>query len=124
MNPLKEQRAVVLVVEDEAILRLDAAAILAQAGYDVLEASDALQALAALETSPRIDILFTDINLPGAMDGLELARRFHQVRPDIRLAVTSGHVPAADAEVPDDGAFIPKPYSPEMVRRAMSRLLS
>jgi CheY-like chemotaxis protein len=117
-------RHVVLLVEDEPLIRLDTSMILEDAGYDVLEASNALQALAALESHPEIEILFTDINMPGPMNGLELARRVHAARPAVRLVVTSGKIPPAEAVIPDEGAFIAKPYSPETVARVMSRVMS
>jgi len=117
-------RHVVLLVEDEPLIRLDTSMILEDAGYDVLEASNALQALAALERHPEIEILFTDINMPGPMDGLELAHRVHAAWPAVRLVVTSGKIPLAQAAIPNAGAFIAKPYSPEAVARVMSRVLN
>ena len=108
-NRLPPKR-VVLVVDDEALIRMNAVDMLQDAGFSVLEASDAAEALVVLDGHPEIAVLFTDINMPGTMDGLDLARRVHQLRPDVHLIVTSGKVtPGVDA-LPDDGAFLGKPY--------------
>ena len=109
----------VLVVEDEGLVRLDAAESLRAAGFEVLEAGDAAEALEIVLGGEDIDVLFTDINMPGEMDGLELARRVNDCRPAVRLVLTSGAIKPTPAEIPDHGAFIPKPYSPEAVTRAV-----
>ena len=112
-------RATVLVVEDEGLVRLDAAESLREAGYAVLEATDAAEALDILLSDEDVDVLFTDINMPGDMDGLELARRAHDARPNVRLLLTSGAIKPSREQIPDDGAFIAKPYSPEAVTQAV-----
>jgi DNA-binding NtrC family response regulator len=66
--------------------------------------------LSALRDHPEIAVLFTDIRMPGPMDGLELAACVHKLRPDIHLVVTSGHVVIADAVLPAGGTFVGKPY--------------
>ena len=109
----------VLVVEDEGLVRLDAAESLREAGFAVLEATDAAEALAIVLSGEDIDVLFTDINMPGDMDGIELARRVHDCRPAVRLVLTSGAIKPTREQIPDDGAFIAKPYSPETVTRAV-----
>ena len=109
----------VLVVEDEGLVRLDAAESLRDAGFAVLEATDAAEAMEIVLAREDIDVLFTDINMPGAMDGLELARRVHDCRPAVRLVLTSGAIKPTREQIPDDGAFIAKPYSPETVTRAV-----
>ena len=109
----------VLVVEDEGLVRLDAAESLRDAGYEVLEATDAAEALAIVLARDDIAVLFTDINMPGSMDGLELARRVHDFRPLVRLVLTSGAIKPTRAEIPDHGAFISKPYSPEAMELAV-----
>lgn len=106
---------VVLVVDDEPLIRLYAADILADAGYEVIEAADAREALAALDAHPEITVLFTDINMPGPYDGLELARKVHAVRPDVQLIITSGKERPSLTEIPREGAFVPKPYRPAMI---------
>ena len=71
---LAVRRPVVLIVEDELLLRISAAEMVADAGFEVVEASDADEAIAILEARPGIHIVFTDIQMPGSMDGLKLAR--------------------------------------------------
>jgi CheY-like chemotaxis protein len=109
----------VLIVEDESLVMLDAAECLREAGFAVLEATDAGEAMDIMLSGEAFDVLFTDINMPGDMDGLELARRVHDCRPEVRLLLTSGAVKPTPDEIPDDGAFIAKPYSPEAMKRAV-----
>jgi CheY-like chemotaxis protein len=103
----------VLVVEDEAIIRMVVADTLSDAGMVVWEASDAEEALGALEQHPQIGLLFTDINMPGAMNGLDLAREVSTARPEVELIVTSGAVTLKNEDLPDHGTFLPKPYLPQ-----------
>src|SRR5688572_11431996 len=81
---------VVVVVEDESLIRLDAAAIIERAGYPTVEASDANQALHILERSDDIGLLYTDVTLPGSMDGVRLAWTVHRRWPSVKILVTSG----------------------------------
>jgi len=113
----------ILVVEDECLVRLDAAEILRTAGFEVVEAADAGQALDVLAHRSDIDLLFTDINMPGELDGIELARRIRRSRPAIHVLLTSGHVRPDRADLPD-GAFLPKPYSPESMTRTVYELMA
>ncbi len=84
--------------------------MLEDAGFATIEANGSEDALAQLERHPEISVLFTDINMPGRFDGLELARRVHGLRPSIQLVITSGRRPADPNEIPTTGSFIPKPY--------------
>ena len=103
----------VLVVEDEPLVRMSAADALADSGIMAWEAADAAEALHVLEKHPAIGLVFTDVNMPGEMDGLGLAHEVHQRRPDVGLIVTSGAVSVANDELPDSGTFLPKPYPTE-----------
>jgi CheY-like chemotaxis protein len=114
----------VLVVEDEGLVRLDAVETLREAGFDVVEADDAAAALDIVAGRADIGVLFTDINMPGGMNGLELARCIHRTHPAIELILTSGAVTPAPDEIPDDGVFLAKPYSPEAVTSAVSAKLA
>ncbi len=114
---------VILVVEDECLVRLDAALFLRDAGFEVLEAADADEALDVVEEHS-VDVLFTDINMPGEMNGLELARRVLAANPDVRLILTSGAIKLTRDQIPGGGAFLPKPYSPEAVARAAADVVS
>ncbi|QKC82574.1 response regulator [Mesorhizobium sp. NZP2077] len=115
--------ATVLVVEDEAFLLFAIADELREAGYDVLEASNADQAIRILESRQDIAILFTDIDMPGSMDGLRLSAAVRDRWPPVKIIITSGkRQPAADA-MPSGGVFLPKPYAPEAVAATIQGLL-
>jgi len=114
----------IMIVEDEPMIRHMGAEILADAGYDVIEAEDAGDALSVLEQRRDVKLLFTDVRMPGAMDGLELAERVHDRWPKIRLLVTSGHTRLSNAEVPDAGEFMPKPYNWRDLQVRVERMLS
>ena len=102
-------RPVVLIVEDEALLRISGAEMIADAGYDVVEAGNADEAIAILEARADIHIVFTDIQMPGSMDGLRLARFVRDRWPPIKLVATSGRVTILEGDLPEGGLFIPKP---------------
>jgi len=106
---------VVLVVDDEPILRFNAAEAFKDVGCEAYEAGQSDEALEVLDQHPDISVLFTDINMPGNHDGLELAALVHARRPDVRLIITSGREQPPPANIPDDGQFIPKPYRLEAV---------
>jgi CheY-like chemotaxis protein len=108
---------VVLLVDDEPLIRLLAADSLQDAGFDVAEAGSADEALAVLRSRSDVGLLFTDINMPGELDGLELAELVHRSWPVVKLLVTSGK--GLRAPLPDDGRFLCKPYS----MRAMTDLV-
>ena len=104
------QRTTILVVEDEALIRMVSADILEEAGFRVLEAANADEAILVMEGADHVELMVTDIRMPGRMDGLELAAFDHAHLPDVRLLVTSGHIVLADSEIPDGGRFVSKPY--------------
>jgi DNA-binding NtrC family response regulator len=108
-------RTTILVVEDEILVRMHGMEILEDAGFEVLEASNADEALAILEQHDDVRLVFSDVDMPGSMDGLELVKLVHQRWPDVRLIVTSGHHCVQDASLPDDGRFLPKPWSEEVL---------
>ena len=108
--PTPNKNGVVLVVDDEPLIRMNAADMLTDAGWTALEAADAADALAVLADHAEVTVLFTDINMPGDMDGLDLARRVHELRPDVQLIITSGKLRPGKSELPGEGRFIGKPY--------------
>ncbi len=99
-----------VVVDDEELLRIYAAGLLEEHGFKVLEAENAAAALQVLETHKDVRLLFTDIQMPGAQDGMNLAREVHARWPNILLVIASGQSKPPRAEIPDDGRFIRKPY--------------
>lgn len=103
----------VLVVEDEPLIRIVAADALADRGIMAWEAGDAEEALEALERHPRIGLVFTDVNMPGPMNGLGLARRVASESPDIEIIVTTAATALNSEDLPDHGTFLAKPYPPE-----------
>lgn len=113
----------VLIVEDESLIRIVAADALVDRGIMAWEAGDADEALEALERHPRIGLVFTDVNMPGEMDGLRLAHEVSAVRPDIDLIVTSGAVDVEEVSLPANGTFLPKPYPPERLVEIVARKL-
>jgi CheY-like chemotaxis protein len=112
---------IVLVVEDEDLVRTMAVDMLEDAGFEVIEAATADAALAILETDPTIAVLFTDIDMPGSMSGLDLAGCVAERWPHIRLVVTSGRFSLTNQQVPDSGRFVPKPYFADQVLHAVER---
>jgi len=92
------------------MIRMVAADALTDGGIMAWEAGDADEALHVLEQHPRIGLVFTDVNMPGDMDGLGLAHEVSVVRPDVKVIVTSGATTVADRDLPGDGTFLPKPY--------------
>src|SRR5580698_27869 len=102
--------AVVLVVEDEALIRMSAVLMVEDAGYTAVEACNADEAIGILESRADIRAVFTDINMTGSMDGWKLAHAIRGRWPPIHLIVTSGlSVPNRD-QMPLRGRFIAKPY--------------
>src|SRR5690606_17232310 len=104
----------ILLVEDDTLVRSHASGLLEGLGYRVVQAGSAGSALELLETLPDIELLFTDIVMPGGMNGAELARVAQKVRPDIKVLFTSGY--AENALIRDASIKrVPKPYSREQL---------
>jgi CheY-like chemotaxis protein len=101
---------VILIVEDELLLRMDAAEAIENAGFKVVQAANADEAIVILKARPDIHIVFTDIQMPGSMDGLKLARFVRDRWPPIKIVATSGLVPVKDEDLPAGSVFLPKPY--------------
>jgi CheY-like chemotaxis protein len=103
----------VLIVEDEALIRIGAARMIEDAGFDVIEAANADEAIQTLESRSDIRVVFTDIHMPGSMDGLKLAHAVRHRWPPIKIVVTSGREPLPTGQdLPEGGRFFPKPYDP------------
>lgn len=111
---------VVLVVEDESFLRAMAVELAEEAGFAVVEAANADEAIAILERRNDIRIVFTDIDMPnGSMDGLKLAAAVRDRWPPVHIMVVSGHYAASQEELPAGSLFFPKPYQRDAVVAAM-----
>lgn len=104
------EQTTIPVVENEALIRMVSADILADAGFRVLEAQNADEAIEIVKRAEHVQLVFTDIRMPAHMDGLELATFVHQHWPDVRLVVTSGHTVIPDSAIRDGGRFVRKPY--------------
>ncbi len=100
----------ILVVEDEILVRLTAVASLEDLGCTTLEAGSAAEAIGILEDHPEIRVLFTDIQMPGSLDGLELAKYVRHKWPSISVVVSSGRAMLSKASLPHGVRFIAKPY--------------
>jgi len=108
---------VILVVEDEALVRLSAVGMLEDAGFRMIEAVNSDEALELLEADSDVQLLFTDINMPGTLDGLALARQVHDRWPHIGIMVASAKQAPRPDEMPAGTRFEQKPYGPDTVVR-------
>ena len=95
-EPVPAQPPTVLVVEDEILVRTVIAAYLRECGFDVIEAGNADEAIRVMGAGIRIDIVFSDVNMPGSMDGFGLAQWLRQERPDLKIILTSGAAQTAN----------------------------
>jgi CheY-like chemotaxis protein len=119
---LRDTHPAMLIVEDEPFIRMAAADIVSDIGVTPYEAADAGEALEILSDHPEIGLLFTDVNMPG-MDGVALVRRAREMRPDVEVIVTSGRAAIPPDQLPDRGAFLPKPYGSRQLASAVERSL-
>jgi two-component system, response regulator PdtaR len=111
---------VVLVVEDEILIRMGLVDDLILAGFSVLQASDADEALRILRTSEPVDLLLTDVRMPGSMNGLQMAAMARSLRPPLKIAVLSAHVLAPP---PEADVLFSKPYMTDRLIDGIQRLL-
>ena len=115
--------AVVLVVEDEMLLRMRAVDMVEDAGFISLEAVDADEALAILESRSDIALLFTDIQMPGRMDGLKLAHAVHERWPPIKIILVSGQLTLTKSDIPADSHFFGKPLAASQMIAEMQHMI-
>jgi two-component system, response regulator PdtaR len=115
-------KPVVLIVENDRVQRMIAVEIITLAGFDVLEADNADDAIAVLEARPEITVVLTDIRMPGSMDGLKLAEAIKLRWPPIRVVATSGALKAHEVEMPEGSRFLPKPYGAEQILDTLREL--
>jgi CheY-like chemotaxis protein len=106
----------VVVAEDEILIRILAVEVLTDAGFEVIEAGNADEALTTLQSRPwAIHLLFTDIHMPGQMSGLELAHHVRRNWPHVALLIASGRDRPLSAALPEGSVFLTKPYNPDHV---------
>jgi two-component system, response regulator PdtaR len=108
--PAGKSLPVVLVVEDDPLLRMLAVEVVEEAGYTAIEARDADEAVVLLESRADIALLFTDIDMPGSMDGLKLAHAVRNRWPPIKILVVSGKQQLQTCDLPSNSRFFGKPY--------------
>ena len=118
------KRAVILIVEDELLIRLNAVEMIEEAGFEVVEAASADEAIAILEGRLDITVVFTDIQMPGSMDGLKLAAAVRDRWPPIMIVATSGRVKLGPDDLPEGSRFLPKPYSPAEITKTLRQLIA
>jgi DNA-binding NtrC family response regulator len=117
-------QSVILVVEDEPDVREAVVEVLTDKGLAIIAAKDAEEALAAFKAHPEIRVLFTDVTMPGSLDGCDLAAKVHALRPDVKVVLTSGKNLPVDCDIPEGGIFVPKPYSPDAIARLITHILN
>jgi CheY-like chemotaxis protein len=115
---------IVLIVEDDFLIRMNAAEMIVAAGFKVVEAGNADQAILILEVRSDITVVFTDVQMPGSMDGLKLAVMIRRRWPPIMIVATSGLVDVRQNDLPEGGRFLRKPYSPEQIVQTLRELTS
>lgn len=121
---MSNPRIAVLVVEDEALIRLAAMDLVESAGYEAVEARNADEAIRILGARRDIRVVFTDVDMPGTMDGLKLAHFIRDRWPPIRLVVASGMKILAESQLPKGSRFFSKPYEDSSIVSALTELLS
>jgi YesN/AraC family two-component response regulator len=112
---------VILVVEDEVIVRMDVALSLEAEGYRVIQAANAEEALALLQTQTPVHLVLTDINMPGPIDGLQLATEVRMQLPDVKIVMMSGHINELPSSV---DALVAKPFPMDKLLECLDPLLA
>ena len=117
------QAPVVLLVEDEPLVREFEIDVLQDAGFRVLEARSADEAFDMLRGRPDVRIVFTDVDMPGSLNGFEFSRLVHQGWPEVAILVSSGKMAPEEGDLPDGAAFIAKPYRPDELVEQLHKLV-
>ena len=121
---MSHRKAVVLVVEDNPLIRMCAVDLVVTAGFEALEAGDADEAIGILEARADIHLVFTDVSMPGSMDGIKLAHYVQNRWPPVKLIVASGKSIVEESHLPAGARFFSKPYDEGAIVEAMTRLLA
>jgi two-component system, response regulator PdtaR len=109
------KRPIVLIVEDEFLVRMNAVEMIEEAGFEAIEADNADDAITILENRSDIRLVFTDIQMPGSMDGLKLAAAVRGRWPPILIIATSGRHVIRGGDLPEGASFLAKPYTAEKI---------
>ena len=123
MTALTKQKKSVLIVEDETLLRLIAIDLFEEAGFDVTAVETADEGLTIVEDASEIDGVFTDVETPGRLNGLGLAKITHHLHPETAILVVSGRTHVREADLPPRSRFIGKPYKFDTILKALDELL-
>ena len=121
---MARSEGVVLVVEDHPLVRMSVLEVIVEAGFETIEASSTAEAIRLLEARPDIHLVFTDAEMPGTMDGLELAHYIRNRWPPVKLIVVSGKLVIDPQELPPGARFFPKPYRETTLVEAMVGMFS
>jgi len=119
-----EHRSAVLVVEDEALIRMAIVSELEDAGFEVFEADNVAAAILVLLAHSHIEVMFTDVDMPGGLDGLYLAAAVRDRWPPIKIIVTSGHHHIDMLTLPVEGSFVRKPYNATNVVESIQQMMA
>jgi len=117
-----QSHIIVLVVEDETLVRMDISDQLQDLGFKVLEAAHADEAIDMLIANPDIRVVFTDVDMPGSMNGLKLAAAVRKRWPPIKIIVASGHRRVKLADIPAESRFFSKPYLAKDIASAIRQM--
>jgi len=113
----------VLVVEDDALIRLSAVDLVTSAGFEAIEAANADEAIRILEARQDIRLVFTDVEMPGTMDGIKLAHYIKRRWPPVLLIIASGRAIVQESDLPEGTRFFPKPYQDHTIVKEISRMI-
>ena len=113
----------ILVVEDDALIRLSAVDLVMSAGFEAVEAANADEAIRILEARQDIRLVFTDVEMPGTMDGIKLAHYIKRRWPPVLLIIASGRAIVQESDLPEGTRFFPKPYQDHTIVKEISRMI-
>jgi two-component system, response regulator PdtaR len=123
-NSASRRKRFILVVEDHSLIRMGAVDLVRHAGFDALEAGDADEAIRILESRTDISLVFTDVEMPGSVDGIKLAHYVRHRWPPVMLIVASGRHIVADNHLPEGAVYFQKPYNDNAIIQAMIGMLA
>lgn len=121
---MRDFKPIILVVEDDPIIRMGAVHFVLDAGFEALDAASADEAIRILEFRSDVHLVFTDVEMPGTIDGLKLAHYIRHRWPPVRLIVASGKALLDESHLPTGARFFSKPYSEHALVGAMNELLA